>query len=233
MAPGLFVVADGMGGHDGGDIASAMAVEVFAAAAPTVADGGLPMDAVEHLLVEANSAIRRRAGAEFRSGMGTTVIGLVVAQNGDGPSPLMFQVGDSRCYVLAAGALRQISHDHSEVQELVDSGELTPAEARTHPMRNVVTRALGAEETVSADYMVLGERDARVLLCSDGLSGELTDEQISAVLNECPEPQRAADELVRLVLTGPAKDNVTVIVVDLTVTSIADDDVTAPRETVA
>ena len=147
--------------------------------------------------------------------MGTTVVGLAVADNGDAPSAVVFHVGDSRCYRLAGGVLTQLTTDHSHVQNLIEDGRITPAEAPTHPLRNVITRALGADAAVEADFHVLADQSCRLLLCSDGLSEKIDDDRICELLVANVDLSNAAGALVEAVLEGPARDNVTAVVLDV------------------
>jgi protein phosphatase len=147
------------------------------------------------------------------------------------PYWLVLNIGDSRTYRFSQGSLNQISVDHSEVQELVDAGQISRAEAAVHPRRHVVTRALGTGYETEADYwLVPVEEGDRMLVCSDGLNGELDDEQIAGILAAEPDPQAAVDELIQAALRCGGRDNVTCIVVDATNVPTADDGVhTAPR----
>ncbi|MEV0892264.1 protein phosphatase 2C domain-containing protein [Promicromonospora sp. MEB111] len=223
----VFFVADGMGGHEAGEVASSEAL----AALSGLAD----IEQVEPALVEAflEVAQQRVRAIETDSGNapGTTLTGVLVDEREDVPYWLFVNVGDSRTYMLSGGVLSQVSVDHSEVQELVDAGTITVDEARRHPRRNVITRALGAQEDVRADfrYIPVTLHD-RVLICSDGLTGELTDEQIAAILLEQPDPERAAGHLVNAAIQAGGRDNITVVVVD--VTGLDDETIgssTAPR----
>ena len=162
-----------------------------------------------------NAAVLRKGAENNTRGMGTTLVGVAVADNGGSPSAVVFHVGDSRCYRLAGGIMSQLTTDHSHVQDLVRDGRITPAEALTHPLRNVITRALGADVIVEADFHVLPEEDCRLLLCSDGLSGEIEDDRIRELLATHLDPSKAAVALVEAVLDGPARDNVTAIVLDV------------------
>jgi protein phosphatase len=209
----VFFVADGMGGHEAGEVASASALAALS--------GLAEVEQVEPALVEAflEIAQQRVRAIETDSGNapGTTLTGVLVDEREDVPYWLFVNVGDSRTYMLTNGELAQVSVDHSEVQELVDAGTITMDEARRHPRRNVITRALGAQDSVRADfrYIPVALHD-RVLICSDGLTGELTDEQITAILLSQPHPERAAGHLVDAAIQAGGRDNITVIVVDVT-----------------
>ena len=223
----VFFVADGMGGHEAGEVASSEALSALS--------GLADVDQVEPALVEAflEVAQQRIRAIETESGNapGTTLTGVLVDEREDVPYWLFVNVGDSRTYLLSGGVLAQVSVDHSEVQELVDAGTITMEEARRHPRRNVITRALGAQDGVRADfrYIPVTLHD-RVLICSDGLTGELTDEQITAILLEQPDPERAAAYLVDAAIQAGGRDNITVVLVD--VTGVNDESIgssTAPR----
>lgn len=221
------IVADGMGGHESGEVASAVSVDA-------VGDviGREPPAATElaPMIERVNQAVRDVAEASGRVGMGTTLVGVVVVQNGDEFSPVVFNVGDSRCYRLIDDQIEQITTDHSHVEELVRAGRITPAEAEDHPMRNVVTRALGPDSDVAADFFVLDSEPARLLLCSDGLSGQVSDARISSVLAEESDPSRAAVVLVEQALEGDAPDNITAVVVDVVVDDPGRNDDTVPTD---
>ena len=230
--PGLFVVADGMGGHAAGDVASRLAIEVFEQMTtyPTI----LPIARLTDVLNAANSAVVEQAQAAQYGGMGTTLVGAAVVDNGGDAAVVIFHVGDSRCYVLEDGELRQATSDHSQVQEMIDSGDITQAQASTHPLRNVVTRAVGIEPHVLADYLVLADTHRRrLMLCSDGVSGEVDVETMHQLLADPSSVDEAADGLIELVLSGRASDNASLIVVDIERAVIGGDesdvDVTSPR----
>ena len=209
---GLFAVADGMGGHTGGEIAAEIAVEVLEAHRTIVSTQDL-IDAVHAM----NAAIMARAEAEpSLTGMGTTLCALALVVSGDQERLALANVGDSRVYVYAGDELQQLTEDHSLVAQLVRDGTLTATEAERHPQRNVLTRALGIDHDVSVDaWEVLPFTGDRFVLCSDGLSNELTDDQIAAVLRRLADPQEAANELVRLANDNGGRDNITVVVVDI------------------
>lgn len=232
-APGVFVVADGMGGHAAGDEASRLVIAAFAAIATGDA---LALSVIADVIDDANERVRDYAGEHGHDGMGSTVVGALLIDNAGEDSLVVFNVGDARCYVLIDDELTQLTSDHSLVQEMVDQGELAPGQARSHPQRNVVTRAIGIEPSVSADFVVAPSVGwMRLLLCSDGVHGELPDERISAVLRSAESPQAAAQTLIDAVLEGRAADNATAMVVDIerrvdaTVLGGGDIESTAPR----
>lgn len=222
--PPLYAVADGMGGHGAGDVASALAVDVLAA----YARRPLSVDVILAALDEANEAIIR---GDQGAGMGTTITGLAALDTVGGSHLMVFNVGDSRVYRLAGGHLDQVTVDHSEVQELVRLGAITSDQARTHPRRNVVTRALGGAPDLRADYWLLpAVTGDRYLLCSDGLHGELQDETLLRLL-VAGQPQEAAEALIRAADEVGGHDNITALVVDVTVDDEQGtaDDATTPR----
>lgn len=221
----VFLVADGMGGHEGGAAASRTALSAFDGLAGS--DRAAVSD-VEAAVAEATHAVRRlpiRASAP-----GTTLSGAVVCSQQGEDYWLILNIGDSRTYRWAAGALSQISIDHSAVQELVDSGEIAASDAAAHPHGNVVTRAVGAGSEGTPDYWLLPIDDGdRIIVCSDGLTKELSAGEIAAVVGEEPSPQAAATRLVHTALLNGGRDNVTVVVVDAHGGGVDDDDPTAPR----
>jgi PPM family protein phosphatase len=208
--PPIYAVADGMGGHGSGDVASRLAVEALARC---VSLRPLFTEAVLHALEEANQVIVSRA--EPPSRMGTTVTGLAGLETAGGDHLMVFNVGDSRVYRLAADRIVQVTVDHSEVQELVLAGVLSREQARIHPRRNVVTRALGAAPSVQSDHWLLPAVSGdRFLICSDGLTGELPDEVILPLLT-VGGPQQAAEALVAAANDAGGRDNITAMVVDI------------------
>ncbi len=224
----VFVVADGMGGHAAGEVASALAVARFAELAH---QAPLRPDDVRVALAEANDAIVAGAASNpEQSGMGTTVTGLCLVQVAGSTHWLVFNVGDSRVYRFADGVLTQLTVDHSQVAELVAAGDITPEEAREHPLTNIVTRSLGSTDAAEPDMWVFppvpGER---FVVCSDGLTSEVADDVIARALAQAGGPQSAADRLIGMALAAGGRDNVTVLVVDHLVG--ADEPVgrTAPR----
>jgi protein phosphatase len=210
---GIFVVADGMGGHAAGEVASEMAVRFVARDLGSLK--GLSDDLVaERMRVSirtANNAIFQRTLTEHdKRGMGTTVTALVLYET----RFLIGQVGDSRCYLLREGRLTQITKDHSYVQEQVDAGYLTPEQARAHPYSNVITRCVGANSDVMPDVYVGAVRPKDVfLLASDGLTGMLEDHQLAEVLHADRMPQEQVDDLVSEANRHGGLDNITAIIV--------------------
>lgn len=222
--PPVFLVADGMGGHDAGDVASRLAVEEFAQLA------GRPHATSDDVhTCFTRTAERIRETLDGRP-CGTTVAGVAVAEHEGSSYWLVFNVGDSRVYRWVDGVLRQISVDHSVVQEMLDSGEIDAGQARTHPERHVLTRALGSGAAPEPDYWMIpaGPHD-RLLVCSDGLTGELPDAVIAGVLGELADPQDAAQELVRLAVEAGGHDNVSTVVVDVATAHAGDTHMTVPR----
>lgn len=208
--PPLFLVADGMGGHDAGAAASGIVVEVFGELAGAESLG---IDDIDAALDRARRRVQALAAAERAAG--TTLSGVVIADVGGAGYWLTVNVGDSRTYRFAGGELEQISVDHSVVQELVDAGELDPAEAARDRRRNEITRAIGAGSDGQPDFwLVPAEPGDRMLVCSDGLSGELDSDRLRRVLAETADPQEAATRLVHEAMVRGGRDNITVIVVD-------------------
>lgn len=220
-APPVFVVADGMGGHDGGDVASALVVEEFARLADEGYDPRRGAQAVAATLEAAQRRIdeygaRQRAQGARRWYAGTTAVVALLVEDDGGPQWLLGNLGDSRGYRLTQGRLEQVSVDHSLVQELVDAGTITRAEAAIHPERHVITRALGSPEGLEADYFVLPLASVeRLLLCSDGVSGMIDDARIEEILRTVADPQEAADRVVAAALEAGGRDNATAVVVDV------------------
>lgn len=208
----LFSVADGMGGHEAGEVASGECIRVLST--QRVLSSGSREATASHLqqiLRHADARIRELANARA----GTTVSGAVVVEEQGVLSWLVFNVGDSRTYRFSHGKLSQISVDHSQVQELVAAGLITPEEALVHPRRHVVTRALGTGSDAEVDFWLVPVEDGdRLLVCSDGLSGELDERQIQQILATVPHPQEAVDTLIQAALRSGGRDNITVVVVD-------------------
>jgi protein phosphatase len=209
----LYVVADGMGGHNAGEVASALAVTTLKAGARSGID---TVERFRELVQQANTAIYTASlDDSTQNGMGTTLTALSIVA-GEEPRVLVANVGDARTYMWRNGALTRLSVDHSYVQELVNEGIITPEEARVHPRRNIVTRALGIDRSVVVDvFSHLVRTGDRIVLCSDGLVDEVSDADIAVVLGQHSDPQDTAEALVMVANTAGGRDNTTVIVVDV------------------
>ncbi len=209
VQPPLFVVSDGMGGHAAGEVASGIAVETISRMAPSSADPALLGRAVEAANISIIDAAESGRG---KPGMGCTADAAFFEKD----KVAIAHVGDSRVYLLHEGALIRVTHDHSYVEELVDAGEITADEARVHPNRSVITRALGSDPYMYADHFQLNiEQGDRLILCSDGLSGMILDRDIEDIAVASDTPQLCADNLVDAALAAGGSDNVTVVVVDV------------------
>lgn len=205
----VFLIADGMGGHAAGDRASSLALGAF----ENLQHRELPD------IEQVESSLRGAFGAVLAAGdanSGTTLAGGVLTSHGGGIYWYVMNVGDSRTYLLSGGVLTQLSVDHSVVQEMIDAGEITRDEAHRHPLRNVITRSIGGGQVTPPDtWLVPVERSQRLLVCSDGLTGELDDETIARVLRSHPSPAHATAELLERTLAAGARDNVTIAVIDI------------------
>ncbi len=204
-ADGLYAVADGMGGHRAGEVASATAIEALRAA---YAGGGRVDEAIE----AANAAVFARAAEDAAlRGMGTTLTAIALQDS----TAVLGHVGDSRAYLMRDGAVTQVTEDHSLVEQLVREGRLTPEEALHHPQRAIITRALGVDRDVVVDtYRIDLKPGDRLLICSDGLTNMLSDDTIAQTLRRHSDPQQAADTLVDMANQAGGDDNITVVVVD-------------------
>ena len=210
--PPLFAVADGMGGARAGEVAAGLA----AAALEEAGSETRGAEGVAALIVEANRRIWERSlNDPETAGMGTTVTAALVDHAGG--TVAIGHVGDSRAYLLRAGALEQLTTDHSLVAELVESGVLTPEEAERHPQRSAITRALGTEPTVEVDaFTVEADSGDLFLICSDGLSVMLQDERMAAAIQSAErDPHRAADALVAAANAEGGEDNITVVLFEI------------------
>ena len=206
----LFVVADGIGGFEAGEVASSLAVDVLR--------GLHPDKTFKAAIGEANRRILAAGRDDEKlSGMGTTVVAIRFGGTQGEPLAEIAHVGDSRAYLVRGGEMNPITEDHSLVAELVRSGDLTRDQAAEHPQKNLITRALGADEDVDVDTTVLPiDAGDRVLLCSDGLSDMVSEARISEILLESPDdPERAARGLLSAALEAGGNDNITVVVVDV------------------
>jgi serine/threonine protein phosphatase PrpC len=223
----VFAVADGMGGHTAGDIASTAVVTRLAEVIET---DFVDPDVIEHALAIAARDISRVSG-ESALGTGTTVTGAALTLVGSDPYWAVFNVGDSRVYQLRGRLFEQVTVDHSVVQELVDSGVLTREQAENHPDSNVITRAIGFNELPAPDYWMIPVTEGlRLLICSDGLTKELSDDDIRSHLVAGRTARDTAHDLLDAALVRGGRDNVTVVVIDVLETSGDFDlDQTVPR----
>lgn len=220
---GIFIVADGMGGHAAGEVASEMSVQIVGRSLENIV-GRPDAEAAETIrkgIVDANAAIFQRTLVEQdKRGMGTTVTAMVI----NGERYMIGQVGDSRAYLLRDGQLLQVTKDHSYVQEQVDAGYLTPAQARTHPYSNVITRCVGANSDVAPDiYGGTLHGNDLFLLASDGLTGMLEDEDLLTILTSGRSPGELVDKLISEANRRGGLDNVTVIIVRIDGIDVADE----------
>lgn len=213
IAERLWAVADGMGGHRGGEVASRMTIDVLAERFDDHTTAALL-----EVARTANEAIYERATDETElRGMGTTLCAMALVDTGAETQALgVINIGDSRCYQWRDGTMTQITRDHSLVEDMRAAGQITDAEAAVHPHRNIVTRALGIQPEVRIDaFEVVPATGDRYVLCSDGLFNEVSVDRISATLRRLADPHEAASELVRQANEAGGRDNVTVVVVDV------------------
>ena len=209
IIPPLFAVADGMGGQEAGEIASEITVNTLAELAPSHLDAEGLTAAVEAANYNVMKAPRQGIG---RDGMGTTLTAAML----EGERLLIAQVGDSRAYLLHKGHLQQITRDHSLMADLIEAGQITPEEARVHPNRSVITRAIGSDIHMRPDIYELNvDAGDRILLCSDGLSSMISNNAIESIMRRQSDAQHCADELVTAALENGGADNVTVVVADV------------------
>lgn len=222
-APGLAVVADGMGGHRGGEVASAIAAKEMISRfdAPE-------LDALVTGVGHANRRILDEAAADPKlHGMGTTVVALGLIDVADGVALGAINVGDSRMYRLTGNVLEQLTEDHSLVEALVREGRITAAEAKVHPQRNIVTRALGVIEHVEVDsFHFVPKIGDRYLLCSDGLFNEVDANTIAAILATEADPEAATQKLIAAANEGGGRDNITTVIADV----VAAEDASMPSK---
>jgi len=214
IAEPLYAVADGMGGHAAGEVASASAMEALLVAF----DGNPSGSGLEDAVRDANRAVweQSRRSSELR-GMGTTMTAVALIDEGDDEVLAVAHVGDSRAYLLRDGELTQVTEDHSVPEELRRAGRLSPEEAATDPRRHVLTRVLGVDSEVEVDtFQLVPYRGDRLLLASDGLFGELSDDEIASILRRRSKPERVAQQLVAGAKEAGGADNITVVVIDVT-----------------
>lgn len=208
--PNLYIVADGMGGHKAGDKASSFAVEEFVKYIQN-AEGEHPLVLLRNAMDDVNSALYQLASSKPEyEGMGTTFVSAVVLDE----SVYIMNIGDSRLYVLDEN-LTQISLDHSLVEELVRNGQLTKEEAKNHPQKNVITRAVGVNTKVKPDFFQVSMEDVKsILLCSDGLTNMVTEQTIKYVLENTKNIRKAAEALIGLANDGGGLDNISVVIIE-------------------
>ncbi|WP_433586546.1 PP2C family protein-serine/threonine phosphatase [Microbacterium hydrocarbonoxydans] len=208
----LFIVADGMGGHAGGEIASQRTIARLEA---LLAEGQVNRPGIESALelVVGDIAAHPETTDE---GTGTTLTGVFLEADGDDLHWVALNIGDSRVYLLREDRLVQVTTDHSVVQELIAAGKISPDEAEGHPYSNVITRAVGASELTAPDYVTIDVRAGdRFVICSDGLTKELTDYGIQHFLNENADPGAAVDAMLAAALENGGRDNVTLVIVQV------------------
>ena len=219
--PPVFVVADGMGGHEGGDVASAIVVEEFGALAGQDYDARAGAEQVATTLRVcqqriAEYGVQQASGRGRRWYAGTTAVVALLVHDDEGPRWLVANLGDSRAYRVGHEGLQRVSVDHSLVQELVDSGQISEADVATHPKRHVITRALGGPDLAEADFFELPLASAeQLVLCSDGVTGMIDEAAMETILRESEDPRDAADQLVAAAVSAGGEDNATAVVVDV------------------
>ncbi len=219
--PPVFVVADGMGGHEGGDVASAIVVEEFGALAGQEYDARSGAAQIAATLRECQRRIgeygaQQAGGRRRRWYAGTTAVVALLVHDDEGPRWLVANLGDSRAYRVSPDALERVSVDHSVVQQLVDAGKISEADVASHPERHVITRALGGPDSAEADYFQLPLASAeRLVLCTDGVNGMIDDAVIETIMRETDDPRDAADKLVAAAVSAGGQDNATAVVVDV------------------
>lgn len=219
----IFAVADGMGGHSAGDVASAAVVARLLECTGTGIGTGTDTDTGGYADADAILPALRAATADIaladdlrNLGVGTTVTGIALTRLGDDPVWTIFNIGDSRVYLFERGELRRVTVDHSVVQELIDAGMISAAEAETHPKRNVITRAVGFNAEPFADLWTLPVRAGmRLLMCSDGLTREVNDDRLRRHLSAGLDPASTVFALIDAALAAGGNDNITVVIVDV------------------
>tara|TARA_Y100001936_G_scaffold165751_1_gene161888 strand:+ start:1118 stop:2332 length:1215 start_codon:yes stop_codon:yes gene_type:complete len=214
VSDSLFIVADGMGGHRGGEIASEIAVKkLFDRKRYST------VQSFRDQVIEANTAVRAEAETNSElDGMGTTLCGITMIESSAGKAEKLAvaNIGDSRIYLLSQDRFSQVTEDHSLVEEMRREGKITEQEAENHPYRNIITRALGINTEATVDCWELPiHKDDRFLLCTDGLSNEVSAAEIRHTLEVVDNPQEAAEQLVSLANANGGNDNITVVIVDV------------------
>ena len=207
--PNLFIVADGMGGHKAGDYASRHTIERTVASISRNSSDE-PVTIIQEAISKANELLVAESNEdETKSGMGTTLVIATLIGN----KLIVANVGDSRLYVIG-NTVRQITRDHSLVDEMVRLGEIDPSEARLHPDKNIITRAIGAQKNVKADFFEVElAKDDYVIMCTDGLTNMVKDEEILDIVRINKEPEAIAEKLVKLANDNGGRDNITVTII--------------------
>lgn len=210
------VVCDGMGGLRGGKTASSLAADIYMTQLKALLNEDMTPEQLRELssfcVAQANTAVHQRALEDMDCrGMGTTIVSAILYAGG----AIITNIGDSRAYLIRGGTISRITHDHSVVEHLVENGEITAEEARTHPNRNLITRALGPEANTSCDtYEVILEKDDLLLLCTDGLTVTATDEEMVNAVCSAGDLDEGAQKLIALAKKRGAPDNVTVVLMN-------------------
>ena len=209
--PNLFMVADGMGGHNAGDYASRYTIETIVEDIQNSEDDS-PVFVLEKAIKAANKLIRQKSEEEIElSGMGTTVVAATISGN----NLCVANVGDSRLYIINKRTIRQITRDHSLVEEMVRMGGLKREMARIHPDKNIITRAIGAQDDVEVDFFELTlEKDDVILMCSDGLTNMIEDEEIRMIMQGQRDIVEKAESLIKAANNNGGKDNIAVVLVE-------------------
>lgn len=210
LLPNLFLVADGMGGHNAGDYASKYTVEIIVREI-AASDKKSTDELLGEAITKANESIRKKAGEDFSlSGMGTTLVAAAIIDD----CLHVANVGDSRLYVVN-GEIKQITRDHSLVEEMILKGGIDRESARYHPNKNIITRAIGASDTVDVDFFAVNlAKGDIVLMCSDGLTNMLEDDEIRMILNKQCGIDVKAQELVNAANCNGGKDNIAVVLIE-------------------
>lgn len=211
LQAGLFAVADGMGGHNAGEIASSLAIRSFSTECLSgllEPGAAIPLTIMADAFSRANSDVLDAAADRELHGMGTTLTAAIII----GRDMFIAHIGDSRCYIINSRETLQVTRDHSVVQQLVDAGLITAEEARSHPRRNEITRVLGYSHDTSPDLMQVRLYDGdNILLCSDGLCGVLTDEKIAETVLNTPDLKRACKDLADRANLAGGPDNISIV----------------------
>ena len=207
----LFIVADGMGGHKAGDYASRLCVEKMIETIEK-SSSVTPVTILEEAVTAANTAVLAEAKTNVEyEGMGTTMVACTIVDD----TLYIANIGDSRLYIIS-DEIRQITNDHSWVEEMVKKGELTESQARIHPQKNIITRALGIDETVHADYFEVDVKPKdKILMCSDGLTNMVEDYDIEYIVSHSSSIEKAVENLIVKANDNGGKDNITVILVEI------------------